>query len=186
MPDPLDVYLAALEAAADLYMTDQLAGQAAAVGATLNFLHDSNIDSRVRTPLIAVKAAMADHSERPTGNNSKAAMDRFNMAAIAAAITLAKNSGKTVPQGAELVARHIGANNPETIKKLIQHRKNLIGSRGPRDAQRFHNSMVADISAGSKSPQEALNKGLDFLRDRMVGGSALKANYRGLDGPRFT
>jgi hypothetical protein len=181
MPEPFDVYRTALHAAADLYATDVVGGQSAAVSATINFLLASNVESRLRTPLLHVLGRLQDRV-----GNTKLDIDSANMAAMAAVVTLAKRTRMTVQQGAELVAAHIGlARHPEIVKRLIQYRKNLLGKRGSRDAERMYELILSEAAKTKLPPQDALNKGLELLHDRMAGASLSKVRYRALDGPRL-
>jgi hypothetical protein len=90
MPEPFDDYLTALDAAADLYVADIEKSKVASVFATVSFLRASNIDSHMRTPLLAVLAQLED---RGRAGNTKAGMDSVNLAAMAAVITLAMRTG---------------------------------------------------------------------------------------------
>lgn len=185
MPEPFDDYLMALDAAADLYSTDIVKGKAASVFATVSFLRASNVDSHMRTPMLAVLAQLEDQGLK---GNTKPSMDAVNMAAIAAVITLAKGTGKTIKQGAELVADHIGigAHKTEDVKRLIQYRKNLMDKRGTRDAEKIYTLVLREANKSKLPPQDALNEGLEFLRDKMVTASATKVRYRRVDRFRRT
>jgi hypothetical protein len=185
MPEPFDDYLSALDAAADLYLTDIEKSKVASVSATVSFLRASKVDSRLRTPLLAVLAQLED---RGRAGNTKPSMDAVNMAAIAAVITLAMRTGKTTKQGAELVADHIGigAHKTENVKRLIQYRKNLMDKRGTRDAENLYKLVLGEASKSRLPPQAALGKGLEFLNDKMVTASATKVRYRRVDSFRRT
>jgi hypothetical protein len=183
-PEPFDYYLRDLQAAADLYATDVVGAQRDAISATIKFLLASNVESRLRTPLLHVFGQLQGHV-----GNTKLDIDSANLAAMAAVITLAKGTGMTVKQGAELVAAHIGLeHNPEIVKRLVQYRRNLLDkTRGSRDAERMYEIILSEVKARPElAPQDALNKGLELLSDRMAGASLSKVNYRALDGPRLT
>jgi hypothetical protein len=168
--EPFDDYLSALQAAADIYPTNVVGSRIAAVSATISFLRASNVDAHLRTPLLAVLGHLED---RDRIGNTKPVMDAVNMAAIAAVITLAMRAGIKMSAAAEMVTKHIGigAHYPQSIRQLLQFRKNVMDNRESREAQRMYELVIVEAGKASVSPQDALNKGLEFLRDKMAGTS---------------
>jgi hypothetical protein len=168
MPEPYDDYLVSLRDAADLYATDEVQGQSAALAATLTFLGAMNVELRLTTPLQAVWGHLAE-TER-TSNAAKPVMDSLNMAAMAAVITLAMRAGHKLQDAAKLVAKEtgIGEHYPQSVRQLLQFRKNLMDKRESPAAQRQYDLMT---SKSDRSPQEVLQRGLEFLRSKMTGTS---------------
>jgi hypothetical protein len=175
MPEPLDDYLHALRSAADVYPTDVIGSRIAAVSATISFLRASNVDSRLITPLLAVLGHLEDRRHSRTGN-FKPVMDSVNMAAMAAVITLARRAGQPLTAAAEMVAKNtgIGAHYPQSVRQLLQFRKNLMDKRESREARRMYEVVIIEAGKAGLSPQDALVKGLEFLRDKMVATSTFK------------
>jgi hypothetical protein len=86
MPEPIDDYLMALDAAAELYSTDIAKSEVASVSATISLLRALNAENRMRTLVLAVQT-------QGRVGNTKPSMDAANMAATAAVITLAMHAG---------------------------------------------------------------------------------------------
>jgi hypothetical protein len=90
MPEPIDDYLMALDAAAELYSTDIAKSEVASVSATISLLRALNAENRMRTLVLAVQTQLDDQGRV---GNTKPSMDAANMAATAAVITLAMHAG---------------------------------------------------------------------------------------------
>jgi hypothetical protein len=190
MPEPFDDYLQALQAAADLYATDNIASRIAAVSATISFLRAADDDRSLITPLMDVLGRLEDEREylrrmddadedgRRRGiGNTKPVMLSVNDAAMSAVITLAIRTGKTSKQAAVMVAEHIGlgAHDPRAVQRLVQSRKNLMDKKASPAALRIYDLMItgaAKARTDGMSPDEALSKALDFLREKITAQSS--------------
>ncbi|MFC7699635.1 hypothetical protein ACFQX9_23405 [Bradyrhizobium sp. GCM10028915] len=164
MEDAYGHYLSALEAASEIYKADRARGRIAAVKVAVQYLREMKADLTLVAPFYDVIGQLEDERIGRTGNSE---FQSANMAMASIAVTFANKAGRNLKQSGAYVAKATGMD----AKQLLQHRKNLMDERAPRDEIELYNRLIDAANASGKTAAELAEHTLARLREKMTAKS---------------